>query len=76
MEFYFRCNFFSFLRNFFNQVGLFPDTEILKYIPEDFVGGDLACDFAKVVEGFADVLGKQIGWEGGGESLGYPCKAF
>ena len=54
---------------YISEYQLFPDTEILKYVPEDFVGGDFARDFAKVVKSFADVLGQQIGGEGGGESL-------
>ena len=33
-------------------------------IPADFVGGDFAaCDFGKVEEGFADVLGYEVGWD-------------
>ena len=32
-----------------------------KYGTQNFVGADFAYDFAKVVEGFAQVLGDQIG---------------
>lgn len=42
-----------------------PDAKIPKYIPEGFVGGDFADDFAEVVEGFAEVLGYQVRREGG-----------
>lgn len=42
------------------DIGLFSDAKIPKYIPEGFVGGDFADDFAEVVEGFAEVLRYQI----------------
>lgn len=40
----------------------FPDAEMRKYGTQNFVGADFAYDFAKVVEGFAQVLGDQVGW--------------
>ena len=46
---------------FVNQ--LLTDAEILKDVPEDFVGGDFTNDAADVVDGFADVLGGEVGWE-------------
>ena len=45
---------------------LFSDAEISKNIPQDFVGGDFADDGAEVVDGFADVLGGEVGGEAGG----------
>ena len=42
----------------------FPDAEVGEDVAEDFVGGDFAaCDFGKVEEGFADVLGYEVGWD-------------
>ena len=42
---------------------LFSDAEVCEDVAEDFVGGDFAtCDFGKVEEGFADVLGYEVGW--------------
>lgn len=40
---------------------LFSDAKMRKYGTQNFVGADFAHDFAKVVEGFAQVLGNQIG---------------
>lgn len=37
----------------------------LKNPPQNLVGGNLARDCADVVEGFAEVLGNQVGREGG-----------
>ena len=54
----------------------FTDTEVFEDVAEDFVGGDFARDFAQVVEGFADVLGKQVGGERAGEAFGYTCEAL
>ena len=48
---------------------LFPDAKISKDVPEDFVGGDFTNDGAEVVDGFADVLGGEVGWEAGGEAF-------
>lgn len=48
----------------FVDIGLFPDAKIPKYIPEGFVGGDFADDFAEVIEGFAEILGYQVRREG------------
>ena len=43
---------------------LFSDAEVCKDVAEDFVGGDFAaCDFGEVEEGFADVLGYEVGWD-------------
>ena len=43
---------------------LFSDAEVCEDVAEDFVGGDFAaCDFGKVEEGFADVLGYEVGWD-------------
>ena len=39
----------------------FADAKMRKYGTQNFVGADFAYDFAKVVEGFAQVLGDQIG---------------
>lgn len=49
---------------------LLPDAKIPKYIPECFVGGDFADDFAEVVEGFAEILGYQVRREGGDMEAG------
>lgn len=54
----------------FVDIGLFPDAKIPKYIPEGFVGGDFADDFAEMVEGFAEVLGYQVRREGGDMEAG------
>ena len=48
---------------------LFTDAEIPKDIAQDFVGGDFADDGAEVVDGFADVLGGEVGREAGGEAF-------
>ena len=50
----------------FVDIGLFPNAEPLKDIPEDFVGGDFAEDGAEVVEGLAEVFGEEVGGLGGG----------
>ena len=42
-------------------VFLFADAEIPKDIPQNLVCGDLADDAAEVVDGFADVLGGEVG---------------
>ena len=42
---------------------LFSDAEVFEDVPEDFVGGDFTNDGAEVVDGFADVLGGEVGWE-------------
>ena len=46
-----------------------PDAEILKDIPEDFVGGDFADDGTDVVDCFADVLRGEVGRETGGQAF-------
>ena len=43
------------------DVRLFPDAEMLKYIPQHLVRGDFTDDGAEVVEGLAEVLGKEVG---------------
>ena len=48
---------------------LFADAKILEDVPEDFVGGDFADDGAKVVEGFADVLGAKVCGDGAGGAV-------
>lgn len=45
----------------FVDIGLFPDAKMRKYGTQNFVGADFSNDFAKVAEGFAQVLGDQIG---------------
>ena len=42
---------------------LLSDAKVRKDVPEDFVGGDFTNDGAEVVDGFADVLGGEVGWE-------------
>ena len=48
---------------------LLADAEIPKDIPQNFVGRDFADDGAEVVDGFADVLGGEVGWEAEGEAF-------
>ena len=48
---------------------LFSDAEIPKDIPQDLVCRDFSDDGAEVVDGFADVLGGEVGREAGGESV-------
>lgn len=36
------------------------DTEILEYIPQNFIGGDFTGNFAQVIKALADVLRKKI----------------
>ena len=48
---------------------LLSDAKILENISEDFVGGDFADDGAEVVEGFADVLGDEVGRKAGAEAI-------
>lgn len=57
----------SFLSNFWGHFtfqfvsnGLLPDAELAENVAEHFVGGDLAGDFAQVVEAFAQVLRQKI----------------
>ena len=45
---------------------LLSDAEIPEDIPKDFVGRDFADDGAEGVDGFADVLGGEVGWDAGG----------
>ena len=48
---------------------LLPDAKIPEDISEDFVGGDFSDDGAEVVDGFANVLGGEVGREAVGESV-------
>ena len=50
---------------------LFPDAEIPEDIPKDFVGRDFADDGAEVVDGFADVLGGEVGRDAGGKAVAH-----
>ena len=52
-----------------DKVFLLTDAEICKDIPEDFVSGNFTNNRAEVVDGFADVLGSEVGWEAGGETV-------
>lgn len=58
-------SFYAFL--FFRSLA---DAKIPEYIPEGFVGGDFADDFAEVIEGFTEVLGYQVRREGGDMEAG------
>ena len=49
--------------------GSFSDAEIPKYIPQNLIRGNLSDDGAEVVDGFADVLGGEVGREAGGEAF-------
>ena len=48
---------------------LFPDAKIPENIPQHLVCRDLSDDGAEVVDGFADVLGGEVGREAGGEAF-------
>jgi hypothetical protein len=39
---------------------LFSNTKLRKYIPQQILRGDYTSDFSEVVEGFADVDGKEV----------------
>ena len=53
------------------EIGLLlSDAEIPENIPQYLVGGDFAGYGAEVVEGFAEVLGEEVGWNGGIAGLG------
>ena len=54
---------------------LFSDTKMLENIPQHLVRGDFAEDGAEVVEGFAEVLGKKVGGEGGVQAFAYALEA-
>lgn len=54
---------------------LLSDTKILKNIPQNFVGGDVAGDGAEVVEGFAQVLGDKVSGEGSVQAFAYASEA-
>ena len=49
-----------------NSYALFPDAEIPENVTQNFVGGDFTNDGSEVVDGFADVLGGEVGWEAEG----------
>ena len=46
----------------------FADAKIPKNVPQHLIRGDFADDGADVVEGFAEVLGEEVGGEGVGEA--------
>ena len=48
---------------------LFTDAEIFKDIPQYLIRRDFADDGADMIDGFADVLGGEVGREGGGEAF-------
>ena len=48
---------------------LFPDAKIRKDIPQHLIGRNLSDDAADVVDGFADVLGGEVGREARGEAV-------
>jgi len=39
---------------------LFSDTEVFENVPQNFVAADLAGDCTKILQAFADVLGKEF----------------
>lgn len=45
---------------------LFSDTKLPENLPQYLVGSDFADDGADEVEGFAEVLGEEVGWKGRG----------
>ena len=53
------------------ELGLFSDAKVPKDIPENLICRNLTNDGAEVVDGFADVLGGEVGWEASGESFAY-----
>ena len=52
-----------------NLLLLFSDAEIPEDISQNLIGGDFADDGAEVVDGFADVLGGEVGREAGCEAV-------
>ena len=48
---------------------LFADAKIPKNIPQHLISRDLSDDAAEVVDGFADVLGGEVGREASGEAF-------
>ena len=44
---------------------LFSDAEILKNIPQHLISRNFAYNAAEVVNGFADILRGEVGWEAG-----------
>ena len=48
---------------------LFSDAEIPENVSQHLIRRNLADDAAEVVDGFADVLGGEIGREAGGEAV-------
>ena len=53
------------------KITLLSDTEILKYIAQYLIRGDLACYLPQVVEGFTYVHRKQIGGQAAIQPVGY-----
>ena len=47
---------------------LLADAELAEDVAEDFVGGNFTGDGAEVVEGFAEVLGYEVGRSAGGDA--------
>jgi hypothetical protein len=43
-----------------DPIGLLPDTEFTENIPENFIGGDFAGDFAQMMEGSMNIDGYQV----------------
>ena len=52
-----------------SDASLLSDAEVSEDVAEDFVCGDFADDGAEVVDGFADVLGDEVGRDGEGEAF-------
>ena len=48
---------------------LLTDAEISKNIPQYLISRNLAHNAAEVVDGFADILGSEVGWETAGETI-------
>ena len=48
---------------------LLPDAKIPEDIYQNLISRDLSDDAAEVVDGFADVLGGEVGREAGGETF-------
>ena len=60
-------------REYYN---LFSYTKLPEYVAEDLFGVDFANDFADVEDGFADVLGEEVGWELFGQTILYASESF
>ena len=55
---------------------LLPYTKLPEYVAEDLFGVDFADDFADVEDGFADVLGEEVGGELFGQTILYAGECF